>query len=663
MQHALEGFLSIAAAHPGLALALVALVAFAESLALVGTLVPAAVVMFGAGALVGHGTLGMVPTLVLAAAGAIAGDALSYELGRLQEARVRAWKIFQRYQPQIARAEAFIRRHGAASIVLARFAGPVRAFVPLLAGFSRMPRTRFYATNVASALLWAPAHILPGVAFGASLQLAEAASGRLALLVLILAALLWGSVWIVTRSLRWLVPLVGRLRDRALGWARGHDNFPARGVRLLLDPERPGSQALLGGLLLLAASMWLFLGVLEDVIAQDPLVTVDQSVFTFLQQLRTEDGDRVMFFITEMGSVGVLLPLIFGILAWLLWRRAWRTAAYWVATVASAEVIVRVLKSTLGRHRPTLLYEGVEQFSFPSGHATMSAVVLAFLAFLLTRGQSRRWRTGVGVVVCVYVVLVAFSRLYLGAHWFSDVVGGISFGLAAVALSATVYTQRQSSEALAGKRMAAVAVACLVLAGVLWTGRRLPADLRQYTVAQPLRLTSLQAWSGAGWRQLPQVRRDGAGEREEPMALQIACLDADLRSRLAPAGWQSPPPLALQSALLALTPNPKLEELPVLSKFDGGRRSEVVLARPRPGPRHAREVLRLWRSDWALAGPGGRNIPLWYGALYLQEMGRDSITSIRETPLDVRALQGELVRFETSVPGAAQLLLACLSAN
>ena len=108
------------------------------------------------------------------------GDGLSYELGRSREASIRAWPLFRRYRQPLVRGEAFLARHGGKSILLARFAAPVRAFVPLLAGFGHMPRPRFYAVNIFSALLWAPVHILPGVLFGASLHVAEAVSGRLA---------------------------------------------------------------------------------------------------------------------------------------------------------------------------------------------------------------------------------------------------------------------------------------------------------------------------------------------------------------------------------------------------------------------------------------------------------------------------------------------------
>jgi len=65
-----------------------------------------------------------------------------------------------------------------------RFVGPVRPVIPAVAGMMQMPAGRFLAVNVASALVWAPAYLLPGIAFGASLELAAEVAGRLAVLVL-----------------------------------------------------------------------------------------------------------------------------------------------------------------------------------------------------------------------------------------------------------------------------------------------------------------------------------------------------------------------------------------------------------------------------------------------------------------------------------------------
>lgn len=613
----MNAFLDFIGRHPHAALLIVMLVGFAESLAIVGTLIPAAIVMFGAGALIGNGSLDLWQTLLAATLGAVLGDGLSYELGRKHEARIRGWPVFRRHGEAVARGEALIRRHGGTSVVLARFTGAVRAFVPLLAGFAHMPRARFYAINVFSALLWAPAHILPGVLFGTSLALAKAVSGRLVLMLLLVVVLVWSVAWLVSTAIRVGVPRVRRLRDAAVEHARGRASAVARATLALLDPQQPGSHALLWGTMVVLGAGWLFLGVVEDVLSHDPLTQADVAVFNLLQGLRSQPFDHLMVAITELGSVGVMLPLIAVVLVWLAWRRCWRTAAYWAGTAAFAELLVQLLKATLGRHRPIHnLYAGVEQFSFPSGHATVSTVVLAFLAFLLSRGRARAIRLGIAMTAAVYVVLVAFSRLYLGAHWLSDVLGGMSLGTTWVAFVAMVYTQRHVREDIAPRGLTLTVLATLLVVGGAWIYTRAPYDLHRYAVPAQRRFMPEASWLDRGWQQLPAQRVELAGDTEEPLRLQWACGEKEIASDLKDAGWQDAPAWSLKAALGALAPDAAIQSLPVLPRFDRGDRSQLIFMKWSAQRPDEREVLRLWRSGFELESPGAVRRPLWYGAVY-----------------------------------------------
>jgi len=163
----MHAWLASIGAHPYLVLAVVFGVACAESLAVVGTFVPAGIVMFAAGALIGAGALNGWVTLAIGALGAVAGDGISYELGHRYHREVRSWWMAKGHEAVWERGERFVQRHGGKSIVLARFFAPVRAIVPLVVGASHMPRRRFYPINIASALAWSPAHIGPGIVFGA----------------------------------------------------------------------------------------------------------------------------------------------------------------------------------------------------------------------------------------------------------------------------------------------------------------------------------------------------------------------------------------------------------------------------------------------------------------------------------------------------------------
>ena len=141
---------------------IVGALAFCESLAFLSLLAPATVMLVGIGALIGVTDLAFWPIWFGASVGAILGDWLSYEVGRyLETGAHRIWPL-SRYPEMIAKAEDFTRRYGVWAIFFGRFFGPARAFVPLIAGIFEMPRLRFQAANIASALIWAFGLLAPG---------------------------------------------------------------------------------------------------------------------------------------------------------------------------------------------------------------------------------------------------------------------------------------------------------------------------------------------------------------------------------------------------------------------------------------------------------------------------------------------------------------------
>ena len=151
--------------------------------------------------------------------------------------------------------------------------------------------------------------------------------------------------------------------------------------------------------------VWLFLGVLEDVISGDPLVAADLQIHAALQQLRFPLLDSLMIGASEMGDTAVTVPVIAVVFAWLLWQARLRSALYWIAAVGFAQLFVVALKAMIRRPRPALMYDGVHSFSFPSNHATLSIVTYGFLAFFVARA----WGTVAGSALRLQRVSSSFS--------------------------------------------------------------------------------------------------------------------------------------------------------------------------------------------------------------------------------------------------------------
>jgi membrane protein DedA with SNARE-associated domain/membrane-associated phospholipid phosphatase len=606
---------TLAGRHREIAYGVVGLVAFSESLPLIGAVVPGDAIILGISALVPTGALRLWPLILAALAGAVLGDGFAFWLGRHYHATILNRWPFRGRPRLVNRGTDFVQRHGGKSVFVARFTPGVRAIVPVLGGILQMDLVRFYVMNIVSALLWSPAHILAGAAIGASFVLLGAVAGRLALLAGVLLALL-GLLYLFARyAVRRAPALALTAQERVRLWAGEHDGWLARQLLAVLDPARQE----LPGLALLAvivlSSLWLFFGVLQDVLAGDPLVRANEAVFHFLQGLRTAWVDQTMVAITELGDARVVAAVTLAALAWLAWRRNWRAAAHLFAVIAIAGLATAALKVALHIHRPEPIDAGWDAFAFPSGHSVANAALYGFLAIITAWEIRPRWRLPVIGALALLVGVIAFSRVYLGAHWLSDVLGGTAFGIAAAALFGIAYL-RHDPPPVGATGLCVTVGLVLLLAGALHIDRRHAADMSRYAVRQHVRPLPLGEWWRHAWVSLPARRIDLIGGAEEPLTFQWAGRRAALTRELAAHGWRAPAGWTLRSAARWFEPHVRLARLPVLPHLQNGHREALVRVHAVTG--HAgreRLVLRLWRSGVALTRAAAPRLPLFVGTV------------------------------------------------
>jgi membrane protein DedA with SNARE-associated domain len=148
--------------HPEWAAFVVGLVAFGESFVFLSLLFPGTTILIVSGALIEAGMLDPFLPVMAGIVGAVLGDAISFWLGQKFGPLLSYIWWFRRHPEPLERGVTFFERYGARSIFIGRFLGPLRAIIPLVAGMLRMPPRRFYAANVLSAMIWAPALVLSG---------------------------------------------------------------------------------------------------------------------------------------------------------------------------------------------------------------------------------------------------------------------------------------------------------------------------------------------------------------------------------------------------------------------------------------------------------------------------------------------------------------------
>jgi undecaprenyl-diphosphatase len=613
----LQSLIEYFSAHAGLALAAVFGAALLESLAVIGTILPGSTIVFAGGMLIGLKALDPWLVSIAAVAGAILGDGVSYWLGHRYHGAIRSMWPLRDHPALLARGEAYFAANGGRSVFLGRFFGPLRAIVPVVAGMANMPAAHFYAMNALSALVWAGAHLLPGALFGASLQLAGAVSSRLLVLIALVVAGLWLIAYVIRLVIRLGWPYIRVLQDRIVRYAHARSGWVARLVLPLVDPARRESVSLLVAATVLIGGAWLFLGVVEDVVTSDTLVVTDRSIYDWLQATRTGWVDDVMVTITALGSAFVTIAVIVAVALWLAMGRRWRTLAYWIAAVGFAELLVWVLKLGFERARPETRYAAVDPYSFPSGHAALSIVVYGFLAFLLAHGKPGWQKIAVALPAAGIALLIAFSRLYLGAHWFSDVAASAGLGLAWIGLLCIAYIHHVREKPLRAVPMLIVVLTTLTFFGTAYAHRYHDRDVARYAKVAPPRTLTLDGWRNGEWRSLPVARSEWRGQREEPFSLQWVAAPERIAQLLEAAHWRPPPPWQSGAALLWLLPATPIDALPVLPKFHQGQPPALTFVLPQDA--RDRFVVRLWRA--AVIGDDAaptRLLPLWNGIVTVE---------------------------------------------
>ncbi len=403
--------------------------AFLESLALAGIVVPGVAILFAFAALAGQSGMPMTEALIWAGLGAIAGDTASFAIGRRLQGRLGAVWPMSRYPVLIAKGQNFFRQHGGKSVVIGRFVGPIRPVIPLVAGAFWMPWQRFLAFNVVSAVGWAPVYILPGFLVGSALASdIQPPAHFYAVIGVSLAALM--AVYLILIQFQLGLGKGGRLY-RWLERRMAKYDATHRFWRLYTNhrPDQGGEFPL--------ASIMLALGALGLLLLWGQLATQTHSLEPFNQlalawfdELRQPFLDGPVIVATLLGDPPVLVAAATLACLALAFRGYYAAATHIALAGVLATVLVWLLKFTLGVDRPDAVFSPPSSGAFPSGHSAGITVFVTLLASFIA-GESRKRQRWQFYVLCSLPLLpVALSRLYLGVHWFTDVIGGILLGLA-----------------------------------------------------------------------------------------------------------------------------------------------------------------------------------------------------------------------------------------
>lgn len=428
---------------------LVGLMAFFETGAFVGLIAPGETFLIFGGVVAGQGTVSLLALIAIVWAAAVCGDVASFWAGRRlgRSFLERHGPKVQITEERIRTVEAFFDRHGGKAILLGRFVGLVRAVNPFLAGSSGMAFGRFLPYSILGAGAWATMLLVLGYIFWRSFDqvLKYAERGTLALGTTIVVVV--GVVWAV-RYLRVpehrvrLKAQIDVLLDRPAmrpaaavlrpAWRRSRG--PRRFIWNRITPGDLGLE-LTTLLAILAVGSFGFIAYGIEVPAGGGPTHGDTVAFDVAADLHAGWLVDVAKVVTELGSFAVVGPVVLVcFVALLAWRRLAEAVALSSGLLLTL-LAVHLAKDGFDRPRPSEPLVATMNQSYPSGHAAY-AVAWVAIALVVTRTLPGIARPAVAIIAgAVIAVLVAATRVYLRAHYLSDVIGGAGLAASVFALT------------------------------------------------------------------------------------------------------------------------------------------------------------------------------------------------------------------------------------
>jgi len=408
-----------------------------EASAFVGFVFPGEIAVLLGGVLAFEHRAPLLAVIAVAVAGAVVGDTVGYLVGRRwgrQLLRGTVGRIVK--EEHLDRAEQYLARRGGRAVFFGRFTTALRVLIPGLAGMAHVDYATFAVWNLAGGAIWATGFVLLGYAAGTSWRQVEHAARRAGLVAAV------GAVAVVAVVLvaRWAAhhqdhlrafgrrqlerPRVARLRERY-----------GRQIEFLVGRLRPSGalgMSLTLSLVAIAAMGWVLGALAGAALSGREVARFDKPLLDWLVANREPGLTTFMRGVSALGSFAMLAPL--GVVLGLVWRwraGSWRPLAMLAGALVGAVALADVVKVAVARPRPplTMAVAHVSGFAFPSGHATQATAMWGMVAALVAV-HTPSWSAKVAVWASAVAVALAVggTRVYLGVHWPSDVLGGWALG-------------------------------------------------------------------------------------------------------------------------------------------------------------------------------------------------------------------------------------------
>lgn len=375
---------------------IILLTSILEAMPVVGLFVPGQLFLMLAGFLARDGVLDIEMVLWIAFIGAFLGDLLSYYLGkRYGDPLIKKITGFVHLKDgHYETTKKLIKEHTGKTLVASRFTSFTRAFAPFAAGASDIPLPKFLFFNVIGAISWALTFTLIGFIFGESFEIAAKIFGKFVLIAIILGIL-------IILAYRWI--------------NKKKEVFPRIYLYVLIVN---------------VAALYIFGKLIDDVVRGDMITKVDIWLNSNIHLIWNDAGIAIMKVITNIATTTVLSLLCLIFFIYLFYKKRYHDSALLAVAMMTGVIAELTAKYLIQRPRPDNALVEFTTSSFPSGHATMAVVFFVILAFTFRNDIKNIILRYVFIVSCfLMAIIISASRIYLNAHWLSDVVAGFALGI------------------------------------------------------------------------------------------------------------------------------------------------------------------------------------------------------------------------------------------
>lgn len=642
----LQSLVAWVALHPTWALCITFLISFSESVAILGTLIPGSVTMTAIGILAGTGIMRIDLTIFMAILGAIAGDGLSYILGYVFSTRLPNLWPFSRYPGWIHYGKEYFERHGGKSIIIGRFAGPLRSIIPMIAGMMHMNQWQFLVSNIISAIGWSVLYLVPGILVGtASSELSPEIASRFFFVILILFIVLWLAAFIITKGIKILNNLWLTINFHRLWIYLSQMPFLGKIFKYLTPTHEKNHHVSALLLFFFCLAMLLSCAAIISAVQSSGLVSLNNPLYYFLQSVRTKTFDVLCivlnFFITPVSVLGFFIAVT----VLMIYERSWRALRYWLSLGFSCGLIVSLLAALIQMPRPSNILHSWNSVFFPAIGLTFAT---AWFEFFMLYMSTRIHTIASSIIrLCLFFILLltGMGTIYLGDNWFSNIWGAYCIGTTIGLLHWIFYRRRGKVLATTSQIPLFLCCVSLLFSAIISYGFWFKSEFQTHQLYLKQYVLTDEAW----WHQrqpiLPIYTMNRIGKPVGLFNIQYAGSLKTFVKALESYGWKKQPSSFFYSLITQKWNKPTTHHLSPFIDLLYFNKKPILIMTYELGEARPPIILYLWHSNYHLLN---YYQPIWLGSVHQQISHANLVEESTQTKLFDKILPA-LYGFKTNM--------------